>query len=440
MGLASSQGRLLSITARLTSNEYESQQISNAKMRLSTQSQEASNDYIAALDSQQLLLTTYDAKGNSTSENLTAAAIYQFSDMKNQYALTNINGQALVSQEDASNFENSNNLDAFLKCYGVEKVWKSQTLTENYKKINGEVKDTDTGVLYTTYLEEWDKALANEKSTVSVDSWQNAQVIAYDAYQDAIKSYNDAVNKQDAGFGDVDLAGVLKTLNEKKSAYTDCITYDNYIKSLVKNDTTGGGAKKYENVEKYYSVLSDFNEELEDYGTTLEDAYTYSDESKAQWYTNLWYQLNGESSKKSKDGTAKTNYQALDNNLLSSSTWIQDALRQGTILLEVASYTKTTNTVHDEETPTVVDLKGITWTSSIYSSCTDITQKDDDDAVAKAEAVYEKKTEEINAKDEKYQAKIKNLDTEHTALQTEYESVKTAMDKNISRSYKTFSG
>src|SRR5574344_2055442 len=162
-------------------------------MRLSTQSQEASNDYIAALDSQQLLLTTYDAKGNSTSENLTAAAIYQFSDMKNQYALTNIKSQDLVSQEDASNFENSNNLDAFLKCYEVKKVWKSQTLTENYKKINGEVKDTDTGVLYTTYLEEWDKALANEKSTVSVDSWQNAQVIAYDAYQDAIKSYNVAL-------------------------------------------------------------------------------------------------------------------------------------------------------------------------------------------------------------------------------------------------------
>ena len=35
MGLSSSQGRLLSITARLTSNEYESQQISNAKNEIS---------------------------------------------------------------------------------------------------------------------------------------------------------------------------------------------------------------------------------------------------------------------------------------------------------------------------------------------------------------------------------------------------------------------
>ena len=45
----------------------------------------------------------------------------------------------------------------------------------------------------------------------------------------------------------------------------------------------------------------------------------------------------------------------------------------------------------------------------------------------------------INAKDEKYQAKIKNLDTEHTALQTEYDSIKSALSKNIDRSFKTFS-
>lgn len=62
MGLSSSQGRLLSITARLTSNEYESQQISNAKMRLATQSQAASDDYINALNSQQVLYTTYDER------------------------------------------------------------------------------------------------------------------------------------------------------------------------------------------------------------------------------------------------------------------------------------------------------------------------------------------------------------------------------------------
>ena len=89
MGLSSSQGRLLSITARLTSNEYESQQISNAKMRLSTQSQEASNQYISALNAQQLMFVSYDAQGQAVKENLTASSLYQYTEMKNQYVLSN---------------------------------------------------------------------------------------------------------------------------------------------------------------------------------------------------------------------------------------------------------------------------------------------------------------------------------------------------------------
>lgn len=51
-------------------------------MRLATQSQAASDDYINALNSQQVLYTTYDEKGNSTAERLTANAMYQYADMK----------------------------------------------------------------------------------------------------------------------------------------------------------------------------------------------------------------------------------------------------------------------------------------------------------------------------------------------------------------------
>ena len=41
-------------------------------------------------------------------------------------------------------------------------------------------------------------------------------------------------------------------------------------------------------------------------------------------------------------------------------------------------------------------------------------------------------------KDEKYQNKIKKLETEHTSLQTEYESVQSALNKNIERSLQGF--
>ena len=83
MGISASQARLLTITARLTSNEYESQQISNAKMRLATQSEAASSEYIAALNSTQLQLMTYDTKDEATTTPLTANVLYHYSDLKN---------------------------------------------------------------------------------------------------------------------------------------------------------------------------------------------------------------------------------------------------------------------------------------------------------------------------------------------------------------------
>lgn len=135
MGISASQARLLTITARLTSNEYESQQISNAKMRLATQSEQASSDYIAALNSKQIMFTTYDASGAAKTENLTPNAIYQYADMKNQYALVNSSGQMLISQSDAYNFKNADNLDEFLAAYGIIKEYKTETLQQNVEKL-----------------------------------------------------------------------------------------------------------------------------------------------------------------------------------------------------------------------------------------------------------------------------------------------------------------
>ena len=85
MGLAASQARLLSITARLSDNEMHSQQIANAKINLAGKTQDASREYINSLNTQKLVYTMYDAKGNSTNVNLTPAVLYTYSPLKNQY-------------------------------------------------------------------------------------------------------------------------------------------------------------------------------------------------------------------------------------------------------------------------------------------------------------------------------------------------------------------
>ena len=124
--------------------------------------------------------------------------------------------------------------------------------------------------------------------------------------------------------------------------------------------------------------------------------------------------------------------------MLSSTTWLQDAILQGAVTVELAATDSPSSKINESD-PTVTDLTGISWNSTIYTSCSDLTQSDDDQAIARAEAEYERKTKEISDKDQKYQNKIKILETEHSALQTEYESVQSAMNKNIERSFKVFS-
>ena len=458
MGISASQARLLTITARLTSNEYESQQISNAKMRLATQTEAASSEYIAALNSTQLQLMTYDAKGEATTTPLTANALYQYSDLKNQYALVNTSGQVLISNGDAENFENASNLDEFLESYGITKEFKSNALAENFDKL---AKTSDEGGV-ADYYDEWEAAINELKSTgmyenengetvtANDEDYYSEKQTAFSAYTKAMESYDDALIKYNAQlYGDAELETFLNNLTEAKTNYSNYATYDQYIKSKLayvsKTDSNGNTTKTfselYKNAEKYYAVLADFQAEADNLGCkTTEDTYAYSDDTKAQWYTNLWYRLNGSSTEKSAQGQYGTNYAILDNKLATSTQWIQDALTQGAISLEKAAYTNSTNTANDTDNPFNVTLKGISWNSAIYSNCSDFTQADNDSEIAKAEAEYTRKTNEIDAKDTKYENKIKALDTEHNTLQTEYEAVQTAMSKNIDRSFKTFNG
>ena len=62
MGLAASQARLLSLTARIHDVEYQAQMIQNAKLQLATQEDEVYRKYTEALDA--TTLTYQDMSGN----------------------------------------------------------------------------------------------------------------------------------------------------------------------------------------------------------------------------------------------------------------------------------------------------------------------------------------------------------------------------------------
>ena len=142
MGLAASQARLLSITSRMADNELRSQIINNAKMRLTSESSQASEEYVDALNKTQLMMKNYNTAGESQYQNLTFNSLTAYSAYNNQYGLKDKSGQLLVSETDAARFEeafkaaeqdesilegdtdglNAKALEEFLKSYGLVKA------------------------------------------------------------------------------------------------------------------------------------------------------------------------------------------------------------------------------------------------------------------------------------------------------------------------------
>ena len=655
MGLSASQARLLSITARLSDNELHSQQIANAKIRLADQTQQASADYIKALDSSKLVYTTYDANGEQQCVDLTPGLMYTYSPLKNQYAMMTPDNKIMVSAQDAVNYENTNSLGEFLECYGIKQ--DTQTVEDKATKIKRTYKD----VPYTYYEEEisqttnpdWEKwhekhdgkeppkeedftkqitvhnwtIEKTEEDTNMYDQFRMASKLCYDIATDAdrmsvcyvhvlasmidldllrngeldadkyrqpYKNYNTSINETvylymydvyeseklpymlpvsnviRDGYDDDEGHHTLSVAQHPYNSASDVeewqkIVSDYYIQSIdinespMSNDTklklllsnyqkdSSGNLtlktlkqkcvdmlyvnKELQNLvpdspdtpdreyDEYYKnilipYITSFQQDMEialkglkvvdhpeiedvpdkiaydkakkEWDEPEPDQYIYEpkevektgykkveqqdlveevvatrdiihldDENKAQWYVNLWNAMNGSDTANlvKKDDEAEdpefcfvvtaaqrvknsNAYKVLEDNLMSSASWLQFAIKHGIITLSKAEYY---NPSADSNKALEITSAGITWQSIALSSAVDIHEVDDERAIAKAEAEYTKKLNEIEAKDKKYDNDIKKLDTEHNALKTEYESVQNVITKNVDRSFKAFS-
>ena len=220
MGLAASQARLLSITARLSDNELHSQQISNSKVRLADRTQEASQEYIQALNSSKLMFSTYDAEGNVSQTTLTPSLLYTYTPLKNQYALQDASGAFYVSAVDAQNYENTNSLMEFLACYDLFSDKKYQESVKDYNdKLEDYNKDKDK---YDQEKLEFDKA--HDEWQVEHDAW----VIEYNKYLEDLKEW-EAIKDKPSLYDQ--FAGFVGTSDNPNSQAGLC--YDRVLKGNV---------------------------------------------------------------------------------------------------------------------------------------------------------------------------------------------------------------
>ena len=125
MGMAASQARLLSITARLTNNENSGQSVSYSKQRLADQTQQITNEYNEALSATKLtVLTSFNgADANYTDISYNLMTSPQMAENVKQYVVTDTKGRVLVTKNLADAYQKSNgNYNQFLANIGYSQA------------------------------------------------------------------------------------------------------------------------------------------------------------------------------------------------------------------------------------------------------------------------------------------------------------------------------
>ncbi len=258
MGMAASQARLLTITARLADNELRSQTINNAKMRLASQTSQVSDEYVSALNNAQLMFTNSNYDGLSQTQLLTFNSLTQYSPYNTQYGLVNASGLALVSEEDAMIFEaNKGSLEGFLSAHGLE--WEttffeedvnpnlSATLTEFYgtgaNNIGYMFSGKSNDDLKKMYLD----SLTDDSSV----AFFNYQTAAYNYYSQIIMMYentvpalrNDLFGDSSSGINEQTVADAIKALGNATSVKQELLVGDKSGYTGIIADTKDNGAK-----------------------------------------------------------------------------------------------------------------------------------------------------------------------------------------------------
>ena len=148
------------------------------------------------------------------------------------------------------------------------------------------------------------------------------------------------------------------------------------------------------------------------------------DSSEFNYYVNIYNQI------KSCGGCVSINdYNGLNGDAANDSDWLQSMIQSGQFTIEIVETDKKTGDVDFSATSPSSD------SCLSYTETTSIDKKE----LAKAEAKYENALRDIDKKDKEYDLSLSKLETERTALTTEYESVKKVITDNIDRTFGIFS-
>lgn len=448
MGMAASQARLLSITARLTNNENSGQSISYSKQRLADQTQQITNEYNEALNITKLTVLTGFNGSDATYTDISYDTMTnkQMAANTKQYVVTDTKGRILVTEDIANAYKQSaGNYNQFLAKLGYS---QSDMTVQNVASLSATDKQDAAQKIH----EAWDKYFAS----VGIECSDDEHKGIYDDGTYTFK-WNNVLDTNDKGEY-LDKDGKVITADEAKTKGYSSVG-SGYASWAVLGDD-GKPTGEYNPIN--YEGTTDESRELYDYAMAITEAFMRTDESltadqknnnqsfdpssyqlaldagnKADlnYYKNIFskMQSSGYFTYTNTPATAKDDPEHykyasvgtgtagnVQKSPLKDNTVFEAALRDGSLRLEYYSTTS----------------KSFKTTTISEDNC--IQEVSDERAIARAESKYNQDMADLENQDKKLDLELKKLDTEHSALQTEYDSVKNVVDKNVESSFKTF--
>ena len=385
MGLAASQARLLMLTARIHDVEYQAQMIQSEKLQLALQEDEVYRKYNEALDATTLTFT------NDSGQLIPAS-------------FNNLCGEASIG--------NGLNKNYVFRAADDDRLIVPSDIFNSYAEYDG-----DDPYGYAMYM-------------MGIDP---------DTLQEAEEKY---VTNQTNGGMTSDIQSLRETMDSKLDEIAKARGFDSEtlkadvksgesVEGLLPEDTDSNYDKVKKLIEEYKNVESEYRHKLYQRGGA-EDIYGLAtgqseaedfDQSRFNYYLRWGKMIEQEVG--IEHCISDTFYSEGFGN---DSEALNQMLQSGRITVDVVNVDKKGVLTTDTTSVGADSSLAYTNTSSIDKS-----------ALAKAEAEYEHAMKKIDKKDKQYDMELNKLETERTALTTEYDSVKKVIDDNIKRTFGIFS-
>lgn len=434
MGLSASQARLLSLTARQSNLEFEGQQINQQRTNLSNQSANyynslltmtvptppSTDDYttikysfvIGGNDATIAQVLPQDNKGNYLVEYTTTLAsigvqentAYKITASANASSTKTGKAEQVADPTEAYNAD----LQYYVQTFREDDLHGEFTaLNNNSERYSDDRVAAGDVTFYDKYGNQVDKTAALDNGKLK------------DEYTALVKKESDEIGYSTVSVQLADRASYQNALDkgEKVTKFqenTSDNTYgsDNVVTYSASNDTT------------FSTVGSEYKEAFINAGLDINEYYQYKSSTGIRFA-------------KKEDVEKSAN-----NSTLSITTFAVASMNktQKTQLSGVQIEFDTTGRISS-----MTDAEGNTYTMTASTETDDNAYEDAYNQYTYDQYVYDQKQNEINAHIEILQAQDKNLElrlsqlnTEHSAIQTEMDAVNKVISKNIETSFKTF--